>query len=412
MLKVLTVSTADGRTVDAEIKSPLNLVIDGTGLTLLPALIDSHVHFRQPGHEWKEDWASAAQAAIAGGVTSVIDMPNNNPPIVTEVELDKKRLLIEKKLQSVDIPLHAYFYFGADRAHLEELRKISGKAVGIKVFMGSSTGSLLIDDQHTLEELFRIAGEEDLLVAVHAEDEEIIRHNLEKHRSDSDPAVHSKIRHRSAAIKATETALRLSEKFGVRLAILHVSTKEEIQMIAQAKRAGVPVYAEVTPHHLFLDESDYAEFGTRVKMNPPLRTKKDCEALWQAITDGVVDFIGTDHAPHTLEEKSKGIHDAPSGVPSIELYLPLLLDAAGRGMITLPKIVELTRANIERIFRLPPNDDWVLVDLNREKLVHDADLKTKCQWSPYHGRILKGWPVMTILKGSPHHLQEVPCRKL
>lgn len=400
MITIKNVQTIDNKTVDVAINSDEVMDIDGTGLTILPALIDPHVHFRVPGAEHKENWASAARAAISGGVTTVIDMPNNIPPCTTIGNLIAKHALIQKQLKEAGIPLRYHLYFGASRQHLHDIPACNGHAIGVKVFMGSSTGDLLVDDEASLQKIFQMAAEHDLLVSVHAEDEATIRRN--KQLCDTlikDPSIHSRIRSREAAIMATSRAISLAAHYGTRLCILHVSTKEEIALIGNAKVSTPHIYAEVAPHHLFLNVSDYAGWGTKVLVNPPLREEEDQEALWKALNDGTIDFIGTDHAPHTLEDKLLPYGEAPSGIPSIELLLPLMLNAASQQKISLSTMVNVTRNNIERIFRLPPNDDMVLVDLNATKEVRDEDLNTLCGWSPYCGRTLKGWPVCTIAKG-------------
>lgn len=413
MRKILIkrIKNVEGRETDISIDSEFNLTIDGKGLTCLPALIDTHVHFRQPGHEYKEDWGSASQAAIAGGVTTVIDMPNNNPPCVTREALIAKKKVIDKMLAKVDIPLHYHLYFGADPNHFHEISKCRHEIAGIKVFMGSSTGSLLVNRIEDQERVFQIAAENDLLVSVHAEDEAIIEANHKVYLDTVDPSVHSKIRHPEAALAATKQAIALSEKYGTRLCILHLSTAAEVAAVREAKARGVNVYAEVTPHHLFLDLNDYDTLGTKGQVNPPLRSLTDRDALWVGIQDQTIDFIGTDHAPHTIVEKEQMYGKAPSGIPSIEQLLPLLLNAYNQGLLTLQQIVRLTRTRAQEVFRLKPNSDVVLVDLNLEKLVDDGQLKTKCQWSPYHGRVLKGWPVCTILKGHLHAIEDLSCQK-
>lgn len=400
MIVIKQVQKPDGTVGDVSIPAPSSQTIDGKGLTLLPALIDPHVHFRVPGAEHKENWVSGAQAAVRGGVTTVIDMPNNNPNCTTfDCLLDKHRL-IQQQIQEAGIPLRYYLYFGADRRHLKEIPKAKGHAIGIKVFMGSSTGNLLIDDKNALEEIFKIAADHDLLVSVHAEDEETIRQKKAQLGQGQDPSLHSKIRCRTAASIAVGNAIALADKYRVRLCILHVSTKEEMELIRQAKAQGLSVYAEAAPHHLFLSSAAYAKWGGRVQVNPPLRETDDQAALWQGINDGTVDFIGSDHAPHTLEEKGRPYGQCPSGIPSIELLLPLLLNAVSEGKLHLPALVKLTRTNIEKIFRLPPHDDIVLVQLDRKCEVRDDQLKTKCQWSPYAGQSLTGWPIYTIIKGN------------
>jgi dihydroorotase len=281
---------------------------------------------------------------------------------------------------------------------LSEIPKSKPYAIGIKVFMGSSTGDLLIDDEPTLNEVFRMAADLDMLVSVHAEDEEIIRHHKQRIGHTEDVSLHSVIRSREAATKAVDRALSLSAKYGTRLCILHMSTKEEIALLKQAKRSGLPVFGETSPHHLMLNTHDYAKWGNKVLVNPPLRNPEDQEALWKALNEGTIDFIGTDHAPHTLEEKAQPYGKAPSGIPSVELLLPLLLDAVSRERLSLSTLVKVTRTNIEKIFRLQPHEDVVLVDLDSIRDVEDSNLKTKCQWSPYSGRRLQGWPISTVIQ--------------
>lgn len=371
---------------------------------VIPALIDPHVHFRTPGHEHKENWISGARAAIQSGVTTVIDMPNNNPSCTTLDRLLEKHALVKEQIKASGIPLRYFFYFGADRKQLKEIAKAKDHAIGIKIFMGSSTGELLVDDPETLEEIFKIAADLDMLISVHAEDEEIIRLKKAEIGFSEDPSVHSQIRCRRAALKAVKLAIELSAKYHVRLCILHVSTADELDLIAQAKKSGVPVFCEVSPHHLLLTTGDYAKWGTRVQVNPPLREMEDQNALWRGIHDGTVDFMGTDHAPHTLDEKNQPYGRAPSGIPSIELLLPLMLHAVNEGRLDLATLIKLTSTNITSIFRLPANDDVVLIDLEHEREVRDEDLKTKCGWSPYKGRLLKGWPICTIAQGKVFQL--------
>lgn len=400
MITIKNVRDLQGQLHTITAFSNLDEIIDVQGkLTVLPALIDPHVHFRVPGAEHKEDWRTGARAAIYGGVTTVFDMPNNSPSCYDRKNLLEKKKLIEAQLAEAKIPLRYHLYFGADKNHLEEIGKVKKDIVAIKVYMGSSTGSLLMDDEKALDRVFQLGAQENIVVAVHAEDEGILKENKQKHAGETKPAVHSKIRDRKAAIKATQKAIDLAEKYSSQVFILHVSTKEEINLIRDAKQNHILAYAEVSPNHLFLTEKDYEKWGTKVQMNPPLRTKADQDALWEAIQDGTVDTIGSDHAPHTLEEKSKPYGEAPSGIPGVETMLPLLLNAYHEKKISLEQIVQLTRLNIEAIFRLEHNDDLVLVDLDKVKTVEDKNLKTKCGWSPYSGMALKGWPIYTILKG-------------
>lgn len=399
MIIIKNARSINGNIKDFFIQSDFEKVLDANGcLTVLPALIDPHVHFRIPGASHKEDWMAASRAAISGGVTTVFDMPNNSPSCITKERLDAKKSLIDQQLQHSKIPLRYHLFFGADQNHLDEIQKIKTDAVGIKVYMGSTTGDLLMTDDAALEKVFKIASQHNLVVAVHAEDENFIQTNKLKYAEKQNPAIHSLIRSREAAILASQKAIELAEKYQTKLFILHMSTKEEVDMVRQAKKKQIQVYAEATPHHLFLTEKEYARWGTKVQMNPPLRTQADLDALWEGIYDNTIDTIGTDHAPHTLEEKSKGYGLAPSGVPGIETLLPLLLNAFHENKISLEKIIDLTRKNVEKIYQLPSHTDVVLVDLDKKQMVEDKNLRTKCRWSPFSGKVLKGWPIYTILK--------------
>ncbi|MFQ5729257.1 MAG: dihydroorotase family protein [Waddliaceae bacterium] len=400
MIAIKNVRNLEGQEIDCTLEGTSEPVIDAEGmLTLLPGLIDAHVHLRTPGHEHKEDWMSGAQAAIAGGVTTVMDMPNNAPPCVDLQSVQNKRKRIDEQLTQVDIPLRYHLYLGANGNHPEQIDQVKDQIVGIKVYMGSTTGGLIMDDKSAFERVLQLAAQKDIIVSVHAEDEAILRGKKALYAQETDPSIHSKIRDRSAAVKAVEHAIALAEKYRTRLFIHHVSTKEELEVIRGAKKNGVAVYAETTPHHLFLSEEDYAKWGTKVQVNPPIRTKGDQEALWEAIHDTTIDTIGTDHAPHTLEEKARPYGKAPSGVPGLETMLPLLLNAVHEGKLSLQELVSLTHNNPEKIFHLHPNGDSVLVNLAMEKAVSDRDVKTKCGWSPFSGRVLKGWPVYTIVNG-------------
>ncbi len=393
------IKTLSGNIEDLIVEDKKDTVIDGKGkLTMLPGLVDPHVHFRTPGAEFKEDWKTGARAAIQGGITTVFDMPNNTPPCVDPESFQAKKNLIDQQLAECDIPLRYQLYYGADRDKIEFVGKVKNQIIGIKVFMGSSTGGLVMDDSEAIDRAFQLAAQHNLMLSVHAEDEEILQKRAKEFSGISDPAIHSKIRDRSAAIKATEQAISLASKYNSQVFILHLSTKEEMELVRQAKKDEILVFAEVAPHHLFLTEEDYGKWGTKVQMNPPLRTKADQEALWEGIHDQTVDTIGSDHAPHTLDEKNQPYGKAPSGVPGVETTLPLLLNAVNEKKITLEQIVNLMRINPEQIFTLPHTKDKVLVDMNLEKRIMDEHLQTKCRWSPYTGRTLKGWPIYTILQ--------------
>jgi dihydroorotase len=392
MIEIRNVQTVDGKKVNHQVKGE-NQIIEAKDLTLLPALIDPHVHFRTPGAEYKEDWKSASLAAIAGGVTTVFDMPNNSPSCISAKRLAEKKQIIESQLE---VPLRYGLYLGADQNHLSEIAKVKNQVVGLKIYMGSSTGDLLMKDPKSLEKAFRLAAENDLLIAIHAEDEDLIEERKCKAALQGAKS-HSIIRNAEVAIRAVKVAIALAKKYAARLYIAHVSTKGELDLIRKAKEEGLSVFAEATPHHLFLTTALYESLGTCALVNPPLRqSNKD---LWDAIEDGTIDTIGTDHAPHLLAEKKKPYGAAPSGFPSIELYLALLLNAHHEKKISLKKIVTLTHTRPQEIFRWPANDDVVLVDLHKKKTVDHQHLKTKAKWSPYEGMSLQGWPRYTIMKG-------------
>lgn len=362
----------------------------------LPALIDPHVHFRTPGAEYKENWESGANAAINGGVTTVFDMPNNTPSITTLEILEEKIKLVDTQLAKTDINLHRYFYLGATADNLSEIERCKDKIIAVKLFMGASTGNLLVSDHEIQKKIFEKCAALKIVVAVHAEDDDTINKEKENFPNPT-VADHGKIRPNIAAAIAVKKAIDLARSSGVTLYILHCSTAQEIELIRAAKKEGLPIFAETTPHHLFLTQTAYTSLGTKAQMNPPLRSQDDQNALWEAINDGTIDTVGTDHAPHTLQDKTQPYPASPSGVPGIETYLPLLINAHNQGKISLQKLVDITSANARKIFNLPQNNDFVLVDLNEEKTIKNENLKTKCRWSPFDGYTLKGSVKYTIL---------------
>lgn len=397
--------TVEGKRVDWELESDSDEIIDGTGLLIMPALIDPHVHFRTPGLEHKENWLSASKAAIRGGITTVFDMPNTVPASITLDKIRDKKQLIDSQLEVAGIPLRYNLYLGADKLHFAEIERAKEDVIGLKIFMGSSTGDLVMDDEESLEAAFQLAAENDILVAVHAEDEALLKERKAACKDLSFPRLHSHIRSHEVAYLATKKAIELAKKYGARLYLLHIGTRQEVELIAAAKKEGVKVFAETTPHHLFLTEEAYDTLGSKVQMNPPLRTADDVDALWKGIREGVIDTIGSDHAPHTLTEKDQPYGLCPSGIPGVETTLPLLLNAVHEGRLKLSDIIRLMLTRVETIFRLEPNDDVVLVDLEKTKMLKNEELATKCGWSPYAGRELKGWPVTTILKGKVFHYE-------
>lgn len=370
--------------------------IDATGLTLLPGVIDPQVHFREPGLEHKEDLFTASCACARGGVTSFLEMPNTKPLTTTQAALDDKlHRAAEKCLVNYG------FFMGATAEQLPDLLTAT-PTPGIKIFMGSMHGALLVDQEKVLEEIF---ADGDRLIAVHAEDQARIADRRQQFAGITDPAIHSQIQDNQAALNATQLALKLAKKYQRRLHILHLSTAEEAELLRQEKPAWVT--AEVTPQHLLLNTSAYATIGTQAQMNPPLRSPHDNEILWQALLDGVLDFIATDHAPHTLAEKSQLYPNSPSGMPGVETSLALMLTQAQQGRCTVAQVANWMSTAVAQAYGIPnkgtiaPGEDadLVLVDLNNYKPVLREELQTKCGWSPFEGWNLTGWAQVTIVGG-------------
>lgn len=371
-------------------------VIDATGLTLLPGVIDPQVHFREPGLEHKEDLFTASCACAKGGVTSFLEMPNTRPLTTTQEHLnDKLQRAAAKSLVNYG------FFIGATAENLPDL-ETAHPTPGIKIFMGSMHGALLVDQEEALERIFA-SGQR--LIAVHAEDQARIQARRQQFADIHDPAIHSQIQDNQAALNATKLALRLSEKYQRRLHILHLSTAEEADLLRQHKPAWVT--AEVTPQHLVLNTSAYAEIGTLAQMNPPLRSPQDNETLWRALLDGVIDFIATDHAPHTLEEKAQTYPNTPSGMPGVETSLPLMLTQAKQGRCSVAQVSHWMSTAVAKAYGIPGKGaiapgydaDLVLVDLETYHSVLRGELLTKCGWSPFEGWELTGWPVVTLVGG-------------
>jgi dihydroorotase len=372
--------------------------IDCAGLLLLPGLIDGHVHFREPGGEHKEDWLTGSRSAVKGGVTTVLDMPNNNPPIIDEASLNLKR---EKAKKSI---INYGFHIGATTDNLDFLNSAKNVSA-IKIYFGSSTGDLLVDKMEDVKKIFNGCNK---LFLIHAEDEEFIKQKSVEYKDSDDPVIHTKVRAMDAAIIAVKNILEIVEQTKARVHFCHVSSAGELKLIKSAKSKGLPVTCEVAPHHLFLNSSEYGKQGNWVKMNPPLRPEADRLALWRGIMDGTVDTIATDHAPHTKQEKMQSYWQAPAGVPGVETMLPLLLNEVSKGRIDLKKIIELVCENPARLFKIKNKGkieegydaDLVLVDMSLEKEVINEEMESKCGWTPFVGKNLTGWPVSTIVSGN------------
>lgn len=384
--------------VAPEISTDQTLIreIDAEGLTLLPGVIDPQVHFREPGLEHKEDLFTATCACAKGGVTSFLEMPNTRPLTTTQQALDDKLQRAQKKCL-----VNYGFFIGATAENLPDLL-LANPTPGIKIFMGSMHGQLLVDQQEVLEAIFAKGKR---LIAVHAEDQARINQRRQEFAGIHDVAVHSQIQDNQAALLATQQVLKLSEKYQRRLHILHMSTAEEAELLRQHKPSWVT--AEVTPQHLFLNTSAYEKIGTLAQMNPPLRSPHDNEVLWQALHDGVIDFIATDHAPHTLEEKAQPYPNSPSGMPGVETSLPLMLTATAQGRCSVAQVVNWMSTAVAKAYSIPNKGaiapgydaDLVLVDLQTYRPVLREEILSKCGWSPFEGWNLTGWPAYTIVGG-------------
>lgn len=382
-------------------------ILDFAGMYAFAGGIDAHVHFREPGMTGKADMESESLAAVLGGVTSYIDMPNTNPPTVTARRLSEKLAMAEGRSWG-----NYGFHLGATNSNIDEINDIlAGKELigpdsfgGIKVFMGSSTGNMLVDDESTLSSLFRIRRKE---ILVHSEDEGIIRRNMQaaadRYGEDIPFSEHVSIRSRQACIRSTIKALELAMKYGTRLHVLHVSTKEEVEMIRAAKALNPDITAETSANYLWFCADDYDRMGSHLKCNPSVKTAEDRAALRAALGSGLIDTIGSDHAPHLAEEKDRKYMCAPSGLPSIRQTLPVLLTIASEEEIPLTRIASVFSEKAAAMFgirdrgvlREGSKADIVIVS-PEEQTITNTESGYRCGWTPYEGAVLK-WSVKEVL---------------
>lgn len=394
--------------------NPQIQVKDLTGKHLMAGGIDAHVHFREPGLTHKADIATETKAAAAGGVTTVFDMPNTKPATTNAASLAEKVSLGKSKSL-----INIGFHIGATNENADEIATLvkdgapdrqvrSTDIAGIKVFMGSSTGNMLVDEEETLAKIFSIREKP---VLVHCEDEETIRRNLaaasEKYGEAIPFEEHEKIRSRSACIKSSIKALELAIKHKTRLTLCHISTKEEVEMVRAAKLSNPDITAETSCNYLWFSNEDYPRLGSRLKCNPSVKTPADREALREALRNGLIDTIGSDHAPHLPSEKEAPYTKAPSGLPSIQQTLPVLLTIASQEEIPLTRIASVFSERASEIYGLDRGKikkgykaDLVIFDLNREFTVRSEDQLSKCGWTPYEGEILKGVIETIYINGS------------
>ncbi|WP_425418854.1 dihydroorotase [Oricola indica] len=372
--------------------------IDCTGLHILPGVIDSQVHFREPGLEHKEDLESGSRAAVLGGVTAVFEMPNTNPLTTSEEAL-------ADKVSRARHRMHCDFAFwvGGTRENagiVGELERLPG-AAGIKVFMGSSTGDLLVEDDEGVAAVLRNTRRR---AAFHSEDEFRLRDRADL-RVHDDPSSHSVWRDEVAALMCTERLVRIARETRARIHVLHISTAEEIGFLQQHKDVAT---AEATPHHLTLTADDYERLGTLIQMNPPVRAPHHRDGIWRGVEQGVIDVLGSDHAPHTLEEKAKPYPASPSGMTGVQTLVPIMLDHVNAGKLTLERFVDLSSHGPNRLFGIARKGriaagydaDFTIVDMKRVETIRNEQAGSKAGWTPYDGKQVTGWPVGTVIRGA------------
>ena len=373
-------------------------VFDASDKLVLPGIIDTQTHFREPGSTDREDLESGSRAAVLGGVTSVFEMPNTNPPTSNLVEFDKKLNLAKNRMHC-----NYAFYFGATPENVEQLSKLKGLkgCCGVKLFAGSSTGKLLVDKEADIE---KVISQSDRIVSIHSEDEEIL--NLrKKFIKIGDVHSHPEWRNTECAISSTRRVVKIAERYNKQIHVLHVSTKEEVDFLAMHKKN---VTFEITPQHLTLYAPDcYDKLGTFAQMNPPIRKKEHYDRLWTAVKNSVVDVLGSDHAPHSKEDKKKKYPDSPSGMPGVQTILPIMLNHVNNEKLSLEHLIKLMCENPCKIFGIKNKGyikedfdaDLTIVDMNKVQTIKDEMIASKCGWTPFNNFPVKGFPVATIING-------------
>ena len=374
-------------------------VYDATDKVILPGIIDTQVHFREPGSTDAEDLESGSRAAVLGGVTSLFEMPNTNPPTANLVEFDKKLKAAKNRMHS-----NYAFYFGAtpdNTDQLADLKNVEG-CCGVKLFAGSSTGNLLVDKEADIE---KVISSSNRIVSIHSEDEDIIKLR-KKFIKKGDVHSHPEWRNVECAMSSTRRVVKIAERYNKKIHVLHVTTKEEVDFLAMHKKN---VTFETTPQHLTLYAPDcYDKLGTYAQMNPPLRTKEHYDRLWLAIKNNIVDVLGSDHAPHLKENKNKVYPETPSGMPGVQTIFPVMLDHVNSGKLSLEQLINLMCENPCRIFGIKNKGyikegfdaDLTIADMNKEVVIKDEMIASKCGWTPFNNYKVTGFPVGTIVNGN------------
>ncbi len=390
--------------IDPEISDSEAQIVDAQGKTLLPGMIDDQVHFREPGLTYKGDFATESRAAVAGGITSFMEMPNTNPPTTNSDALEAKY-----DRASGRCPANYAFYLGATNDNLSDIQSLDpNSAAGIKVFMGASTGNMLVDDPEALDQIFRSAP---TLVVTHCEDSPMIGKNHRdaeaKYGKDIPVQAHPEIRSREACLKSSTFAVNLAKKHGTQLHVLHLTTADELALFSAGPVTEKSITLEACVHHLFFDASDYDTRGNLIKCNPAIKLASDRKALMEAVRNDVVDIIATDHAPHTWDEKQADYVQAPAGLPLVQDALSSLLEHYHNGDLTLEKIVQKTCHAVAQRYQVVDRGylregyyaDLVLVDLDRPRQVTHEDALYKCAWTPFDGITFKSSIDTTIVNG-------------